>query len=158
MVSFLQRCNFSYSKGAYPIPKDFYEACIAKAKQLNLSMEGSESIEPYMDVGVAMSYLSYKHIDDFNLKVHIALFTAAVTYVDDNFGRHVDSLSQFVDMFSKGEVQADKPTMTVDKMLRLTSQFYDGIARSMLTTSTFNFITALVLQHKFETFPVCSII
>lgn len=158
MVSFLQRCNISYGLiDTYSIPKDFSDACIAKAKLLNLNMEGPDSIAPYMIVGVAIGYLSYKHINNIDLEVHIALFTATVTYLDDNLEKHVDSLSQFAKRFTNSEAQADLPTKSLDKILRETSNFYDGICKNMLISSTFNFITALILQYKLQGAPVRTI-
>ncbi|KAF9258731.1 terpenoid synthase, partial [Marasmius fiardii PR-910] len=102
-------------------------------------------LETYLHVGVIMATTSYSYHPRPN-QIHMAIFTALVTALDDVFYDNHKNMGGFNERFVKGLAQNDPILDALTKIISDTFKYYGLIQSNMFVTSSLDFMTSLMLD------------
>ncbi|KAK0440732.1 isoprenoid synthase domain-containing protein [Armillaria borealis] len=134
-----------------------------------------EALQPYLVTGLNIAASAYHHIDDVNIKVYIAIYTAFAIYFDDAYPDDPDALVG-VPKFTKVNVDVyifvseipltssmkhfasseKQPTKMLDDfagVLAEASQLFGEVTADFIVQAVLRFMTALILEIRSKSEP-----
>ena len=83
-------------------------------------------------------------------RIYIALYTAALIYLDDTFQQDIQGVSTFNERFVNNKPQEDPVLEGFGVLLRTATLHFDHVPSNIILTSTLNLVTALSLEHGMQ--------
>ncbi|KAL5480713.1 hypothetical protein ACEPAI_9653 [Sanghuangporus weigelae] len=146
LTTFLKRCNMQYQGSEQPIA-NFEALCIAEASARGYLGGDDAVLRRSIVVGATMVVTAYAHLRDEGVKMYIALYTGFVVYLDDLFLSHIDAIREFVSRFVARQPQQLKVLDDFAALLLETPRFHDAVVCNIILTSTFDFLSSLLIQY-----------
>ncbi len=134
-----------------------------------------EALQPYLVTGLNIAASAYHHIDNINIKVYIAIYTAFAIYFDDAYPDDPDALvgvpnftkvnidvyifaSQIpissTQHFASSEKQPTKMLDDFAGVLAEASQLFGEVTADFIVQAVLKFMTALILEIRSKSEPV----
>jgi hypothetical protein len=135
-----------------------YTECCKEAINRDFPMDGKYSIRPYMSCGVALSTTAYAHLPDRATLVWIAVISAAILVIDDNFGgaQEIEHVYLFNERFASCKPQGDPALKALDSLLRETQRHYSPLVANLIITSILDYVSSVLIDHETKDMQVCS--
>ncbi|KAK0197898.1 isoprenoid synthase domain-containing protein [Armillaria mellea] len=115
-----------------------------------------DALQPYLVTGLNIAASAYHHVDNINIKVYIAIYTAFAIYFDDAYPDDPDALVG-VPNFTKHLTSSEKqPTKMLDDfagVLAEASQLFGEVTADIIVHAVLKFMTALVLEIRSKSEP-----
>ncbi|KAL5522421.1 hypothetical protein ACEPAG_8437 [Sanghuangporus baumii] len=146
LITFLKRCNIQCQGSEQSIDK-FEALCIAEASARGYLGGDDAILRRSIGVGATMAVTAYAHLRDEGVKIYITLYTGFVVYLDDLFVSHIDAIREFVSRFVARQPQQLKVLDDFAALLLETPRFYDAMVCNIILTSTFDFLSSLLIQY-----------
>ncbi|EDR03562.1 uncharacterized protein LACBIDRAFT_331339 [Laccaria bicolor S238N-H82] len=149
VTNLLAECNLPFP--VTPYNHEFHNACCQVARSKGYAMEtypGARSLHPFMPGGVVMATTAYAHLDNKSTQIFIALYTAFLIYLDDVFQHDIELVYCFNERFILCQPQDDPVLDGFASLLREFPQHFGRVVSNIMTTSTLNLVTALLLEHE----------
>ena len=86
--------------------------------------------------------------------MYIALYTAFVSWIDDTYTQDIIGVDSFNERFVTGRKQANEGLDGLDRLLRETNLYYQGIQANVILTATLNFVTSIIMDFETQGIPV----
>ena len=144
ITELLSRCNIPYYRTPYD--QDLHDLCIQECKLKNYPID--KMIAKHIPCGVSIASTAYAHLKSRPTQVFIALYTAFGSWIDDTYSQDVLGVDSFNERFVAGRKQANEYLDGFDRLLHETKLHYHGIQANVILTSTFNFITSIILDFE----------
>ncbi|KAK0475152.1 isoprenoid synthase domain-containing protein, partial [Armillaria novae-zelandiae] len=110
-----------------------------------------EPLQPYLVTGLNIAASAYHHVDNINVKVYIAIYTAFAIYFDDAYPDDTDALigvPNFTKNFASSEKQPTKMLDDFAGVLAEASQLFGEVTADLIVQGILKFMTALVLETR----------
>ena len=153
VVGFLEECQLPFPVVDYD--PTFHEACEVDAHCRGWSSATISSIRPFLPGGVIMATTAYAHLTSESTRIFVALYTAALIYLDDTFQHDIRGVSSFNERFMRNEAQEDGVLEGFASLLREAPDYFGCVPSNIIVTSTLNLVTALSLEHGLQQTQVC---
>ena len=128
------------------MPNDFKDMCIEDAIAHGYPIEGSDTLHAYFQGGAFMAFTGYAHREP-SIRMYVARYTTTVLYLDDHFKTHFDGLLHFNERFMRNDPQEEIIFQCLSRLLEELPQYFNAVACNLITVSTFNFVTSLIIEH-----------
>lgn len=151
----LEQCNVAYQIA--PFDEGLYQECIDEVRQRGYPMDSD--FRPYLWYGVVYAANTRRHLPHRPTQIWIVLYIACTIYIDDVSDRFPEEMANiyiFNDRFIRKETQENPILDAFADILRRVSDLYLPVASHLITTSTLNFITAMMLEHETKHMKVWS--
>ncbi|PBK89268.1 terpenoid synthase [Armillaria gallica] len=115
-----------------------------------------EALQPYLVTGLNIAASAYHHIDNINIKVYIAIYTAFAIYFDDAYPDDPDALvgvPNFTKHFASSEKQPTKMLDDFAGVLAEASQLFGEVTADFIVQAVLKFMTALILEIRSKSEP-----
>ncbi|KAK0197876.1 isoprenoid synthase domain-containing protein [Armillaria mellea] len=110
-----------------------------------------DTLQPYLVTGLNIAASAYHHVDNVNVKVYIAIYTAFATYFDDAYPDDPDAL---IERFVSSEKQPTKILDDFAGVLAEASQLFSRVTADFIVQAVLRFMTALILEMRSNSEPV----
>jgi len=130
----------------------FYADCCREARSRGIDLDGATSILPYLDVGCDIAATAYAHLS-YEVRVYIALYTAAAVGAEDACNNDVDLLKNFSLSLIKGKNHGNLILDTYDLLLRELAERFEPFAAEAMFQSALDFCVGLVLEYEVNKKP-----
>ncbi|KAK1220809.1 hypothetical protein PQX77_016380 [Marasmius sp. AFHP31] len=101
--------------------------------------------EKYLSAGVLIATTAYSHLAP-RTRVHVAIYSACVTALDDIFRQDPENMGGFSERFAKGLPQDNPMLEVLAKVIQETFQYYGRVQSALIVTSTLDFVTSLSVE------------
>ncbi|KII85801.1 hypothetical protein PLICRDRAFT_56281 [Plicaturopsis crispa FD-325 SS-3] len=145
--SFLARCDIPYVAHV-PYDHELEARVRAEGARRGYSMEGPDSLEPFIPMGVMVGATSFTHIPSKPTQVHICLYASLAIYVDDAFEKDPDAIAGFNERFYSKQPHKDKVLDDWADLLRRVPEYFDRLPANIMVSSLLDFVTACYLEHE----------
>ncbi|KAF9261171.1 terpenoid synthase [Marasmius fiardii PR-910] len=136
-----EKCQITLDK--LPFDQDLYDECKEyMASRLHFPSSLYPWFGKYLNVGVVIAFTSYSHLPKCN-RMHIAIYTAFATALDDIFVENYEHMEGFNERFVKGISQDDPILDGLAQTLFDTSGYHDRVQSNLIVSSTLDFVTSL---------------
>src|SRR6266478_2864133 len=105
----------------------FYAECCREARSRGIDLDGTTTILPYLYAGCDIAANAYAHLSH-EVRVYIALYTAAAIGAEDACGNDVDLLKNFSRTLIKGKNHGNTILDTYDLLLRELAERFEPFA------------------------------
>ncbi|SJL03224.1 uncharacterized protein ARMOST_06572 [Armillaria ostoyae] len=115
-----------------------------------------DALQPYLVPGLNIAASAYHHVDNVNIKVYIAIYTAFVLYFDDAYPDDPDALvgvPNFTKHFATSEKQPTKMLDDFAGVLAEASQLFGEVTADFIVQAILRFMTALILEIRSKSEP-----
>ncbi|KAK0232665.1 isoprenoid synthase domain-containing protein [Armillaria fumosa] len=116
-----------------------------------------EPLQPYLETGLNIAASAYNHVDNVNVKVYIAIYTAFAIYFDDAYPDDTDALigvPKFTKHFASSEKQPTKMLDDFAGVLAEASQLFGEVTADFIVQGILKFMTALILETRSKSEPM----
>ncbi|KAF1959370.1 terpenoid synthase [Byssothecium circinans] len=145
--SFLDRCDLVLP--AIHKFANFTAHCMSEAVSRGYITPKNNVFGRFIPAGVCMAQNAYGH-QPSHIQRYICFYTAFLVYLDDMFGNNIDAVQQFNHRFLTRQPQAtDLLGHFANSLLEMPTLF-GAIAGNLMTTSTLNLVTALLVENEFK--------
>ncbi|KAK0506691.1 hypothetical protein EDD18DRAFT_1375171 [Armillaria luteobubalina] len=110
-----------------------------------------EPLQPYLETRLNLAASAYHHVDNVNVKVYIAIYTAFAIYFDDTYPDDTDALAGVPKFY-----QEKQPTKMLDDfagVLAEASQLFGEVTADFIIQAVLKFMTALILETRSRSEP-----
>lgn len=150
--NFLSGCDI-----AYPTPpghSGFQADCISEGVRRGCITADNDALKRFIPAGVAMACNAYHH-QSHEIQMYICFYTAFLVYLDDVFEKDIDAVLPFNHRFITNQKQNDVLLDHFAQLLLDMPSVFGTAVANMMTTSTLNLVTALLIEHEFRDVKVC---
>lgn len=149
--AFLGGCGLVYPQP--PCHSSFEVDCIAEGKRRGYITGETETLKRFIPAGVAMARNAYHH-QPHAIQVFICFYTAFLVYLDDMFEKDIAAVQEFNHLFVTGQRQATSLLDHFADLLLEMPVVFGPVEANIMTTSTLNLVTALLIEEEFANVKV----
>ncbi|EAU89298.1 hypothetical protein CC1G_03563 [Coprinopsis cinerea okayama7 len=145
---FFKRCDVPYQ--VIPYDTELWNACLKRAKEKGYPVEPDSPMSLYRSfkVGVVITRTSYGHIQDYEILIWVATFTAFVTYADDAFQEDIQHLHSFARTFLQNEKHEHPVLEAFAQFLRESSIRFSHFVANTVVSSALRFMMSIALEFE----------
>lgn len=147
IARFLSNCNLIYPTTDPNI--QFMEMCIQESEKRGYIIPEDETLKRFIPGGVAMARNAYLH-QSMEIQVYTCLYTAFLIYLDDMFERDITPVQEFNHNFVTRTPHKYRLLQHFDALLLEMPSIFGTVVANMMTTSTLNLVTALLLEAEMQ--------
>lgn len=146
LSQFLRECDIIYPHDVRVDPA-YRVACYSEAKRRGFDLA---ALGRSLEVAVAISDTSYRHVKNQSTRVFIAMWTTLVTYIDDSYQLLAEGLDDFFDRFLRQEPQQLDVLDQFACVIRELPQHWGIISANLMTTSGMDFLTSMIIDSNIQ--------
>lgn len=151
--NFLKGCGLVYPRTS---SHSVFEAdCIAEGARRGYITAENKTFKQFIPAGVAMACNAYHH-QTRDIQVFICFYTAFLVYLDDVFENDIEAVRPFNYRFITRQKQNDDLLDHFSELVLEMPQLFGTTEANLMTTSTLNLVTALIIEREFRTVKVCT--
>ena len=112
-----------------------------------------EAIEKLVDPACAWAEIAYEHTSPEHL-YFVALYTAALLYIDDLGSKHLDAVEQFAARFTRGEKQLSPALDVLVDLLQDAHRLYTKVGADAIVAGTLDAVTAMYIEYTTQNMEI----